>query len=85
MAGCGRKREGVGWAYHRCLAFDVLNSLQAIVFLALAKSGRVDVGGEVADTSQYSSVEGAAEGQVAAETHACCSDPAVAYTDERSK
>jgi len=85
MAGCGAKCEGDGCAYHRCLAFDIFDALQAIVVLALAERGRVYVGCKVAYTSQYSLIESAAEGQVAAETHACCSDPAVAYTDERSK
>jgi hypothetical protein len=56
---------------HDQLAADIFDALDAVVVLALAESLRVDVGGEVAHGGSDAFVEGATEGEVAAETHAC--------------
>jgi len=56
--------------HHDELAGDVLDAVEAVVVLAVTESVRVDVGGEVADCGLDAFVEGGAEGEVAAETHA---------------
>ena len=56
--------------HHDELAGDVLDAVEAVVVLAVAESMRVDVGGEVADGGLDAFVEGGAEGEMAAETHA---------------
>ena len=63
------RRDGTD---HNQLSADVFDTLDAVVVLALAESLRVDVGGEVAHSGSDAFVEGAAEGEVAAETHAGC-------------
>lgn len=60
------------WAYHDELALDVFDAVDAVVVLALTESAGVDVGCEVADCGSDAFVEGAAEGEVPAEAHACC-------------
>ena len=56
--------------YHDELAGDIFDTVEAIVVLAMTESVRVDVGGEVADGGLDAFVEGGAEGEMAAETHA---------------
>jgi hypothetical protein len=56
--------------HHDELAADVFDAVQAVVVLAVAESVRVDIGGEVAHGGSDAFVEGAAESEVAAETHA---------------
>ena len=56
--------------HHDELAGDVLDAVEAVVVLAVAERVRVDVGGEVADCGLDAFVEGGAESEVPAETHA---------------
>lgn len=56
--------------HHDELAGDVLDAVETVVVLAVAESVRVDVGSEVADCGLDAFVEGGAESEVAAETHA---------------
>lgn len=69
--GAAFRREGLRRieSYHDELAVDVLDAVQAVVFLALAQGVGVDVGGEVADGGADALVEGAAEGEVASKAH----------------
>ena len=71
--------------HHDELAGDVLDAVEAVVVLAVAESMRVDVGGEVAHGGSDAFVEGAAEGEVAAETHSCGANTAVASLHAREK
>lgn len=63
---------GTGLTHHDKLAGNVFDALDAVVVLALAESLRVDIGGEVAYCGSDAFVEGAAESEVPAETHAGC-------------
>ena len=56
--------------HHDELAGNVLDTVEAVVILTVAESVRVDIGGEVADCGLDAFVEGGAESEVAAETHA---------------
>ena len=56
--------------HHDQLAGDVFDALDAVVVLALAERLRVDVSGKVAYCCSDAFVEGAAESEMAAETHA---------------
>lgn len=76
------RRDGTD---HNQLSADVFDTLDAVVVLALAESLRVDVGGEVAHGGSDAFVEGAAEGEVAAETHSCGANTAVASLHAREK
>ena len=62
--------------HHDQLAGDVFDALDAVVILALAERLRVDVSGKVAYCCSDAFVEGAAESEMAAETHAGCADAA---------
>ena len=70
---------------HDQLATNILDAFDTVVVLALAESLRVDVGGEVAHGGSDAFVEGAAEGEVAAETHSCGTNTAVASLHAREK
>ena len=76
------RRDGTN---HDQLAADVFDTLDAVIVLALAESLRVNVGGEVAHRGSDAFVEGAAEGEVAAETHSCGANTAVASLHAREK
>jgi hypothetical protein len=71
-AGRGEFTRGNVTTHHDELAGNVLDAVEAVVVLAMAESVRVDVGGEVADCGLDAFVEGRAESEVAAETHAGC-------------
>lgn len=55
---------------HDQFALDVFGALDAVVVLAGAQRAAVDVGSEVADGGRDAWVQGAAVGEMAAETHA---------------
>ena len=56
--------------HHDEFAGNILDTVEAVIILAMAESVRVDVGGEVADCGLDAFVEGSAESEVSAETHA---------------
>lgn len=58
------------------LGFDVGGAAQGVVLFAAREGVAVDVGWEVTYCGGDAGVEGAAVGEVAAETHACCADAA---------
>lgn len=63
---------------HHQLAFDVGSSGQRIIALPFAEGMTVDVGREIADCGADAWIQGAAIGEVAAQTHACSSHAAIA-------
>jgi hypothetical protein len=63
---------------HDQLASDIFNTLDTVIVLALAERLRVDVGGKVAHGGSDALVESTAESEMAAETHSCGANTAVA-------
>jgi len=70
---------------HNQLATNVLDAFDTVVVLALAERLRVDVGGEIAHGGSDAFVESAAESEMAAETHSCGADAAVASLHVREE
>lgn len=71
--------------HHDQLALDILDTLQAVVGLALAERAAVDVGGEEADGGAHALVEGAAESEMAAQAHARRADAPVARRQRQQR
>jgi hypothetical protein len=63
---------------HDQFAGNVLDAFDTVIVLALAERLRVDVGGKVAHGGSDAFVKSTAESEVAAETHSCGANTAVA-------